>query len=133
MQDECVSVGLDRLFADPKAFDGEHICTSGYFHDGGSRVLHRERNPTSEEYYANALILDCSECDFWGMLDDIRINSFVTVRGEVSMMDECWTRDEKGRMGKCVPFSRPIFLSLAEVPNLSESSALAPEPSNQRD
>ena len=89
-------------------------------------VPQRKRNTTQ-----TLLILDCSACNFLEMLDSIPANSFVTVQGEVSLMDECWIPANGGQVVACVPFSKPIFLVLDAVPELPGLPAMTSNASGQ--
>lgn len=113
--EDCVNVELHKLLEDPKSFDGSYICTSGFIHDRGSAVLHPKRDPTRQEYYGTALMLDFSECDSCDFLESVQLETFVFVKGKVDVSNLCWTPARDDEIVECVPFARPIDLFVMAI------------------
>ncbi len=113
---DCRHTAIEDLFRNPQDFHDQVVCTAGFYFDRGQPILHAESAPNDNSFYKYVVILDFDEAMI--VRDAITIGDFVSVRGVLTVPSICWDDpavDGEDLVAECIPFSKPVDLTLAEI------------------
>jgi len=112
----CVEVTIDDLYADPRRYDGQTICTEGRINvEYEGMALYP---PSFEGQFLTDLILVPGIGYGTALSQDLRSRDWVSARGQFNIDAECFDDFDQSTDSDpvgCLPSTRPMTLSHAEV------------------